>query len=265
MNPKNHEHCRLQMEVKIPFKISYLPSAKSRTVIRERVCKKVTLYSPVLLEDEFPVAFFVTDYESIAKGASTMDEVREVYDSNKSAGIFNRFAIRTYNGKCFRAKPYQMGALRSEKPMKSAGLANEIEYQRDSGWYKTLEESEETLNGAYKIVASSLEDATENAQKVADSYVVFNGEVWEECGEPYYQWQTFGLGRNHGGTALFVKYATDGNIDYGFNANSRDMAINQALEIARHRGDTNDIQSLTDPKEKIEVIMPEMVKIKNKD
>ena len=43
-------------------------------------------------------------------------------------------------------------------------------------------------------------------QSVTDSYMFFQNKIWEECGEPRYVVNTFGLGHNHGGTGMFIEY-----------------------------------------------------------
>ena len=76
----------------------------------------------------------------------------------------------------------------------------------------------------------------------ADSYLIVNGEVWHEVGEPMYCINTFGLGHNHGGTSWFVEHAYNGNISNTryFNANEFERMVERFFDIALGRGDTDD-------------------------
>jgi len=97
----------------------------------------------------------------------------------------------------------------------------------------------------------------ENAKK----YLIIDGQMWEQCGEPRYVVNTFGLGHNHGGTGLFVEEYYNENIpsrNY-FSALDGQKAVDYANYVAVRRGDTNDVGKF---EQMIEVLMPECVKIK---
>lgn len=68
-------------------------------------------------------------------------------------------------------------------------------------------------------------------------------ETWERCGEPRYVIMTFGLGHNHGGTALMIDTMYNVNISYKryFSALQGDLAVAEANRIATARGDTKDV------------------------
>jgi len=74
-----------------------------------------------------------------------------------------------------------------------------------------------------------------------EPYCFHGGEVFIKAIEPYYCINTFGLGANHGGTALFVetqsrRSAAD-SPHRAFSLAQKEQAIEQAQTVARHRGD----------------------------
>lgn len=102
---------------------------------------------------------------------------------------------------------------------------------------------------------------TKEMRKEARQYIIVDGCVWRECGEPRYVVNTFGLGHNHGGTGLFVEKSYNPNIpnrNY-FSALDGDKAVAWANQVAERRGDTKDVGRF---ETMIEVLLPEMVKVK---
>ncbi len=94
---------------------------------------------------------------------------------------------------------------------------------------------------------------------------LYNGEVWEACNEPIYEVCTFGLGNNHGGTAVMIRdhYSDDHLNAWAFRADEYNEAVEKALEVAENRGDTESIESIKTTKEIyfIEVLMPEAITV----
>ena len=83
-------------------------------------------------------------------------------------------------------------------------------------------------------------------------------EIWEMTGEPRYLVTTFGLGGNHGGTALMVETRDSATqrADSYFRADDFEAARAHAEQVALHRGDT---ESVADFRQDIEVLIPEAV------
>lgn len=79
-------------------------------------------------------------------------------------------------------------------------------------------------------------------QHFAD-YLIIGGKLYECIGEPRYVVMTFGLGHNHGGTAVMVDNTYNGNIgrDRYFRITQLDKAVKLATKIAERRGDTKDL------------------------
>ena len=95
---------------------------------------------------------------------------------------------------------------------------------------------------------------TENAR-------VIDGQLWRTSLEPGYYVTTFGLGGNHGGTALFADYPTTRGLSASeaFRANEFEAAREHAVTVATQRGDTQSVPRLRDTAPGIEVLAPEAV------
>lgn len=98
------------------------------------------------------------------------------------------------------------------------------------------------------------------AQAALCDFLVVDGTLYIVTKEPRYCIYTFGLGHNHGGTALSVDYRYNPNIsgDCYFSALQGDEAVAEADRIAARRGDTNDVGTF---KAQIKVFAPDLVKV----
>jgi len=93
-----------------------------------------------------------------------------------------------------------------------------------------------------------------------NSYVLIDDIFHVATSEPFYVINTFGLGGNHGGTALFAThYAQRPNPKLNFRADQLEEAIAAANAIAISRGDTKSIP--VTPVQHIEVLLPEAVRV----
>ena len=83
-------------------------------------------------------------------------------------------------------------------------------------------------------------------QSQADRFLICDGKLYEETTEPMYVIMTFGLGCNHGGSALMIEDYYNSNIPSSryYAANQREEAIAKAKEIALNRGDTESMRRL---------------------
>ena len=84
------------------------------------------------------------------------------------------------------------------------------------------------------------QDARKRLMAASREFAVFGGEVWIRCGEPMYLVQTFRLGHNHSGTALFVEGSYNPNISKRAYVPATDLngAIELFFKTAYGRGDT---------------------------
>ena len=105
------------------------------------------------------------------------------------------------------------------------------------------------------------EAVVNTARKDMSRYLLVDGTLYERTAEPRYCIYTFGLGHNHGGTALSVDYHYNTNISKSryFSALQGKEAVAEAKRIALGRGDTESVHRF---KPEIEVFMPELVKVK---
>lgn len=108
-------------------------------------------------------------------------------------------------------------------------------------------------------------DIVKRLKKEMSQYLIVDGVLYEMViGKPYYIINTFGLGANHGGTALFVSYSTAPkrmireSKGWAFSINDTEKAISTAIEIATNRRDTNFIDNIKKPK--IDIKIPELFK-----
>ena len=98
---------------------------------------------------------------------------------------------------------------------------------------------------------------------LSQDMAIFNGVLYTKTDEPIYEVGTFGLGNNHGGTALFSTRKSFSNTNYkhAFNALQYDEALRYAESVAKNRGDTDDLPMSVNG-DIIDVILPEAVKFK---
>ena len=126
----------------------------------------------------------------------------------------------------------------------------------------SLYEKENLFSDKSVYISDNLSEIVDNMQARANKYISLDGELWKECGEPRYVVNTFGLGHNHGGTAMFIEEFYNSNISSKnyFNAVDRDKAITYAKETAIARGDTDSVKRIG-KMENIEVLIPEFFKV----
>lgn len=113
----------------------------------------------------------------------------------------------------------------------------------------------------YRGVDTSRQAVIRRVEEDFKSYILVDNELYEITEEPRYVVNTFGLGHNHGGTALFCEYCYNrniGNQNY-FSALDGDKAVAYANEVAKRRGDTYWVGKF---EPFIVVHMPKLVKVK---
>lgn len=108
---------------------------------------------------------------------------------------------------------------------------------------------------------STRETAMEELRAAAVERIVVDGYMFTTAGEPRWVVQTFGLGHNHGGTALFTADSYNPNIAKSayYRADQRAEAIAAAEDVASRRGDTRSVPIR--PHGDIEVVLPEAVRL----
>ena len=236
-------------DIKFWYTQKYLPTKrhrKERTRIVEDVC---TVEVKEVLEKDFPIAFIVHEYQSVYEDAKT-------YCDFKGQGTYKIFAeeIRTYNGKLYTPVRVSHGSAISLhfEPL------DYIKWKlQPTAPYRTEEEkfTKESI-----VRSDTRGTAVKDIEKHAANYLIYQGKLWSECGEPMYYVITFGLGHNHGGTGFGISYHYNPNIpskNY-FNALQRKEAIAFGHKTALNRGDTKSVESMG-KNSNIEVVLPELV------
>ena len=202
---------------------AYIPSARSQKFQFDEVEGEIKVSVPQVSKEEAPVAFRLSDYHH------TSEQQTE---------------IRFYGGRLWRQSTLRHtgGPELVVEHLKAEDLSRELRPNLPYGH------------------ARSRELCTKKYRKEAERYLVIEGELWQQTGEPRYVINTFGLGHNHGGTGLFVEEWYNENIsrERYFSALDGERAVAEANRIAERRGDTNDVGRF---QKMIEVLIPEAVTI----
>lgn len=223
------------------------PLARTREGIYELAIKE-------LAKAECPIAAVVHDMKSVYEGATTTAD----FEGN---GEYKMFAepYRVHNGKFYKFCRASYGAAISNAQTELKYVIADIK----SDLYRySLYEKENLFSDKSVYISDNLSEIVDNMQARANKYISLDGELWKECGEPRYVVNTFGLGHNHGGTAMFIEEFYNSNISSKnyFNAVDRDKAITYAKETAIARGDTDSVKRIG-KMENIEVLIPEFFKV----
>lgn len=223
------------------------PLARTREGIYELAIKE-------LAKVECPIAAVVHDMKSVYEGATTTAD----FEGN---GEYKMFAepYRVHNGKFYKFCRASYGAAISTAQTELKYVIADIK----SDLYRySLYEKENLFSDKSVYISDNLSEIVDNMQARANKYISLDGELWKECGEPRYVVNTFGLGHNHGGTAMFIEEFYNSNISSKnyFNAVDRDKAITYAKETAIARGDTDSVKRIG-KMENIEVLIPEFFKV----
>lgn len=223
------------------------PLARTREGIYELAIKE-------LAKAECPITAVVHDMKSVYEGATTTAD----FEGN---GEYKMFAepYRVHNGKFYKFCRASYGAAISTAQTELKYVIADIK----SDLYRySLYEKENLFSDKSVYISDNLSEIVDNMQARANKYISLDGELWKECGEPRYVVNTFGLGHNHGGTAMFIEEFYNSNISSKnyFNAVDRDKAITYAKETAIARGDTDSVKRIG-KMENIEVLIPEFFKV----
>lgn len=117
--------------------------------------------------------------------------------------------------------------------------------------------------GIYVCVHEGKQGIADYLQACTNDWLIIDGQLHRPAGEPMYLVMTFGLGGNHGGTALMTDDFLNPNIrvEAYFSLLELEQATEYALKIASERGDTEKVS--TESGYKFELLIPEVIKWKN--
>lgn len=188
---------------------------------------------------------------------TTFDSLKLVY-----IDLCNNWDVYYYNGKFYKKSFFNFN-LAYDNTITNA-LDDLIAWRKKGSQYfaKTKNLVSDFTNYAEYETQN---DIVRRLKKEMSQYLIVDGVLYEMVvGKPYYNICTFGLGNNHGGTALFVSYSTapkrmiKESKGWAFSINDTEKAISTAIEIATNRRDTNYIDIIK--KKKIDIKNPDFFK-----
>ncbi|MCG3883238.1 hypothetical protein I3271_00890 [Photobacterium leiognathi] len=278
------------MNVVVPFlyeAVIVKPRCRKKTAVA--IVDTIEVEIKEVSSNEVPVALAVGEVKYFFDGENLYKPSITVHDDSKSTvsaqdiedslnkGYINRFesAAAPFNG----VKPNYIDSMSTVY-----GLASDIEYLNFLGLENILKMSK----GDYSCTKSNViptknniayrewfddnrKFAVEKVEAIASALLIIDGIVCKKALKPMYYALTFGLGGNHGGTALFIGNYTgdpENATDCQFNALQFEDAKKTAAKIAEDRGDTMSISKVlsgTNSNEVIEVLIPEAVKMPHND
>lgn len=201
---------------------SYLPSSRHRKPRWREVCGTVAAEIPEVTNAEAPVAII----HSHAPGMSRLFPVC------RDRGNPNRVEYHWYKGRFYTAIRRSMFCCYYGDDMKKKGARPAR--LSDISW------------SYYGIVVAGLESRQKSFTEAMARYLIIDGQLCAEIGEPRYVVMTFGLGANHGGTAVMVSHSYNSNImtEAYFRADEEAEAREAAMIVAAGRGDTNSVAQI---------------------
>jgi len=118
--------------------------------------------------------------------------------------------------------------------------------------------------GVSYYTAHSREAIERTIRECVEDNLVVDGVWHKTAGEPRYVVQTFGLGRNHGGTAVFADGGYNSNIPHHryFSLFHRDEALALATRIATERGDDKSLPMTVNGDPEFEILLPEAIQVR---
>ncbi len=128
--------------------------------------------------------------------------------------------------------------------------------QFDSQWTPAKIDAEKPFR---EYLSDNREQEMELVREALADYAIYSGRVVRKTDEPVYVINTFGMGRNHGGTGLFIQSSSMAtlacNRESIFNLSQLDKAIKRAESIAINRGDDKSVPMR--PNSKVSLYLPE--------
>ena len=224
----------MKFDTKIKYEEEYLPTKRHRIPRIRKVEEVVTVELCEVAKERAPAALTVTDYKSY------LDE-----NGQDHFGLRDIIYVAIEN-ELFSEKRNMSGAL-------------------DKGPY-SLDDFKKAVERAgdcyFSWHGKSRDDLIRSLNEFMKSHVLIDGVIFEKSNEPRYVVQTFGLGHNHGGTAMSITNHYNPNLSKNcyFSALDRDKAVAYADSIAAARGDTKYVGTF-DRDIDIEVHMPEMIRL----
>ena len=108
-------------------------------------------------------------------------------------------------------------------------------------------------------------EAEEELRTCLEDHLVVDGAWHRPAGEPRYVVQTFGLGANHGGTALFATDHFNSNLgqDCYYSLLAFEAAVAHATRTAQSRGDTQSLPIRVNGGETFRILLCEALRVQS--
>lgn len=192
------------------------------------------------------------DYIDINLSEATMSDLRLAFEDSSYGGAGK---IYLYRGKLWKQAKLSNPSIAEEYGFKTP-LDELLYWHENCSTYFRF-----SFDREHYGKDTSRQAVVKKARDDMKRFILVDGVLFERSGEPRYCIYTFGLGHNHGGTALSVNYGYNPNISKTryFSALQGVEAVAEANRIAQGRGDTDDVGRF---KAEISVFMPELVKVK---
>lgn len=217
--------------------------------------------------DVFPVVYKVTDRESLYKNAKSHDE----FTPKQYMGFtLVTEEIRKYKNKLYRPLRFTTGAAVSTAFIKPDDFLDERAWRLKELLDRTNWSEANKINSLENPAGFIGSDSCVHvgcskkalfiaARKWFNQFLIFDNKVWEEIDPPCYSYNTFGLGHNHGGTAIFINYLNVNKIHgsqrkFYAKPEDREKFIQKVLKVAKNRCDTKDYKSIENLDLNIEII-----------
>lgn len=251
--------------IELPYSIFFKLSNRHK-----KVNHKNTFTSPLALDfkipDQFPLVYKVTDSVSIYKNASKFEH----FKNNKRFVGFKPLTeeIRKFNNKYYKPLRYCNGAAVSTLFLKPKDFweyyKNDANYIAEAVSKKSVDDNHSTVLDSYIswkhiTLSDNRKEVIKAVKNWFKQFLFFNGKIWVETDPPCYTYNTFGLGCNHGGTAIFIEYTNINKIHgsqkkFYAKPEDREKFIQKVLKVAQDRGDTKYIDSIKNLEDNIEII-----------
>ena len=251
--------------IELPYSIFFKLSNRHK-----KVNHKNTFTTPLGLDfkipDKFPLVYKVTDSVSIYKNATK-------YEHFRNEKLFVGFKplteeIRKFKNKYYKPIRYSYGAAVSTLFLKPKDFWDV--YKHDANCIaKAVSNNLVVDNHSTKLdsyiswkhitLSDNHKEVIKAVKNWFKQFIYFDGKIWVETDPPCYTYNTFGLGHNHGGTAIFIEYTNINKIHgsqrkFYAKPEDREKFIQKVLKVAQDRGDTKDFDSIKNLKDNIEII-----------
>lgn len=247
------------MTIRVPFTYTanvVKPNCRKNTPVLIQDCITVNIKE----FDSLPVALRAegVDYLWDNKSLWTIDYYSYMEDNKRISIIVNSTTVKE-NTENY-GKNHKWSSSSTEAPFFS--------FWRKAKWAfedgEVVLTKDEAIKSNKTYVNDNRDEVVKQIKDIAKDMIFVNGIVYKKTAEPRYYAICFGLGKNHGGTSLSISNSFNPNIHMHsyFTALQFEEAKKYTIDFATRRGDDKSIPRIGE--EKIEVLIPEAVKLKIK-